>query len=532
MLGVLVRKQLTEVFRSYFYDEKKNRMRPKWQIACWFLFFILVIAGMLGGIFTALSMTLCGALTHAGLGWLYFLLMSNAAILLGAFGSVFNTFASLYLAKDNDLLLSMPIPVQTIMASRLINVYLIGAIYSAVVLIPAIIVYWITAGITVPGVICDLILLIIVTIIVLLLSCLLGWGVAKISLKLKNKSFTTVFAALLFIAAYYFFYFKANDLIQDILVHADSYGEKIKGTAQLLYLFGRTGEGDITAAIIFTLITAALFALLWTIMSRTFLNIATSSGNTKKKKYVEKQVRQKSIFSALLAKEFGRFTSSANYMLNCGLGILLIPLAGILFLIKGAEIFGLLDAVFAVRPNVSAILACTMLCMLVSMIDVDVPSVSLEGKSIWIPQTLPVESKLILRSKMTVQLILTVIPILFTSVCAALVVKTSAPVKICMIVMPVMYAVFMTVYGMVIGVRMPVLTWTNETAPIKQSGAVNLIIFSSWGMTVLFAALYFLFGYKIGAFPYLVICSVVFATAALILLRWLDTKGAEAFASL
>ena len=35
------------------------------------------------------------------------------AIVLGAFGSVFNTYSSLYLAKDNDLLLSMPIPVRT-----------------------------------------------------------------------------------------------------------------------------------------------------------------------------------------------------------------------------------------------------------------------------------------------------------------------------------------------------------------------------------------------------------------------------------
>ena len=55
------------------------------------------------------------------MGWLYFTLMGLVAIFLGAFGSVFNTYSSLYLAKDNDLLLSLPIPVRVIIASRLLS---------------------------------------------------------------------------------------------------------------------------------------------------------------------------------------------------------------------------------------------------------------------------------------------------------------------------------------------------------------------------------------------------------------------------
>lgn len=58
--------------------------------------------------------------------WLYFALMGLLAILLGSFGSVFNTYSGLYLAKDNDLLLSMPIPVNAIMGARLLSVYLLG----------------------------------------------------------------------------------------------------------------------------------------------------------------------------------------------------------------------------------------------------------------------------------------------------------------------------------------------------------------------------------------------------------------------
>ena len=52
--------------------------------------------------------------------------------MLVAFGSVFNTDAGLYLLKDNNLLLAMPIPVAALVGSHLIGVYLMGLLYSVV----------------------------------------------------------------------------------------------------------------------------------------------------------------------------------------------------------------------------------------------------------------------------------------------------------------------------------------------------------------------------------------------------------------
>ena len=72
------------------------------------------MAGVLGGMFAMLAKILCAPLHAAGLGWLYFAMMGLIAVLLGAFGSVFTTYSTLYLAKDNDLLLSLPIPVSVL----------------------------------------------------------------------------------------------------------------------------------------------------------------------------------------------------------------------------------------------------------------------------------------------------------------------------------------------------------------------------------------------------------------------------------
>ena len=532
MLGVLIKKQLAEVFRSYFYNAKKNKMRSKAGVVGFFIFFVLIMVGMLGGIFTFFALTMCSPLNEVGMGWMYYLLMGLIAVVLGAFGSIFNTYSGLYLAKDNDLLLSLPIPVRTIMAARLTNVYLLGAMYTATVLIPALIVGWVVGGATPARIICGILLFVISTVIVLLLSCVLGWVVAKISLRLKNKSFVTVLTSLLFIGGYYFFYFKANDYIRQIINNADVYGAKIKGGAYLLYLFGRIGEGDWLATAIYTVVTGILFAAVWYALSRSVLQIATASGTTAKVRYVEKAVKEKSVFGALLDKELRRFTSNANYMLNCGLGTILIPAIGILLLFKGREFCDLMGEVLSARPGSAAILLCTGLFMASAMNDIAAPSVSLEGKSLWIPQSLPVRAKTVLRVKACVQLLVTGVPMVLAAACAAVIVQASLAVKLLVFVLPLIYTAFSSLMNTMIGVRMPLLTWTNETAPIKQSGGVTIALFGSWAIGIVFAGLYMLLGYKIGAAAYLLVWVVIFAAAALVLLKWLDTKGAAEFEAL
>ncbi len=342
MLKTLVKKQLMEIFRSYFYNAKTNKKRSTAGIIAYILLFAALMIG-LGGMFTGLSVSLCAPLAQAGMGWLYFALMSLLAIFLGAFGSVFNTYSGLYFAKDNDLLLSLPIPVRTLMASRLLTVYLMGLMYSAVVILPAVIVYWVTVSTAPMALLGGVLLTALISIFVLTLSCALGWVVAKVSRKLKHKSFITVIVSLAGLAIYYFFVFKAQTAIEQLVANAAVYGEKIKGAAHPLYVFGLTGTGDVTAMLLSAAVILALFALTWTLLSRSFLQITTASGASGKAVYREKAVKRRSIDGALFGKELARFTASPNYMLNCGLGILLLPISGILLLWKGGTVVSLLN---------------------------------------------------------------------------------------------------------------------------------------------------------------------------------------------
>ena len=362
MLKLLLKKQLFEIFRSYFYDAKKNKARSRLATALYIGLFVLLMAGILGGIFTLLAVKLCGPLAAAGLGWLYFALMGLIAVLLGAFGSIFNTNAGLYLPKDNDLLLSMPVPVSSLVAARLSGVYLMGLMYSAVVILPAVIIYWVTVGVTASAVLGGLVLTLLISLAVLVLSCALGWVAAKISQKLRNKSLVVVLASLVFIGLYYFVYFKAQSVLQDLLANAGTYGAQIRSRAYPLYLFGSVGTGSGAAMLAVTAAVAALCGLMWVLLSRSFLHIATSTGKTARRTYRETALRRRSVDGALLHRELAHFAANPAYMLNCGLGTFLMPICAAAVLWKGGSLFAMLDALFADTEGSVPVMLCVLLC--------------------------------------------------------------------------------------------------------------------------------------------------------------------------
>ena len=70
MLKILVKKQLTEIFRSYFYDAKNNKARSKGATAAYLCFFAVLMIAVLGGIFASMAFSLCLPLSAAGADWL------------------------------------------------------------------------------------------------------------------------------------------------------------------------------------------------------------------------------------------------------------------------------------------------------------------------------------------------------------------------------------------------------------------------------------------------------------------------------
>jgi len=496
-----------------------------------FLFFGVLMIGVVGGMFAFLAVSLV-SIAEMGFGWLYFAIFGAIGIFFGVFGSVFNTYSGLYLAKDNDLLLSMPIPSRTIVASRIFGVYLMGLLYSGVVTIPAIVVYFIRVPQTALSIAGSVLMVLLVSVIDLVLSCLLGWVVAKIAGKLKGKSFVTVIISLLFLALYYVVYFKAADIVKSLLANAAIYGESIRGKAYPIYLFGRIGEGDVAAILIYTAVTALLLVLTLAVLSGTFMKIATSSQTASKGKLRQKEIKTNGVFGALLSKEFARFKSSSTYMLNASLSTVLLPLFGVFLLIKGKDLVPVVDRILTSFPGALTVVLVCIICFIVSMNFISTPSISLEGGSIWIVKSLPIEPRRPLLAKLALHILLTSPVTVICSVMAAIAFRLNIVQTILVIAVPLAFSLMMAALGLVIGLANPNLNWTREIVPIKQSLGVMISMFSGTILAFVAGLVYFLAGHHIGTTVYLSVLLVIFAVVFASAIRWIVTHGAVKFSRL
>lgn len=527
MLKTLIKKQLLELNRSFFYDSKKGKLRSKLASAVFILAYAFLMVGILGICFAYLSYTVCEPFTAAGLDWLYFSFMTLIAIALGVFGSVFNTYSSLYKSNDNDLLLSLPIPVRHILISRLIGVYLMGLMFSGVVMLPALIVYYVVAKPGALAVFGSILLTLLISVFVLVLSCLLGWVVAKISARLKNRSLVIVVLSLLFIAAYYYIYYKASAMLQTLLLSAVVFGEEIKDSAAILYFIGLCGTGDILAMIFVTAAVLALFALTWRILSRSFLKIATASDAAVKVKYRERTSRRRSPRAALLYKELRRFLSSSNYMLNCALGTLAMPICAVLILVKGDVLIRYMSEAFGMGADLSCAVLAVALCFVVAMNDITAPSVSLEGKNLWIVQSLPVDMRQVLCAKLELHLLLTAVPALLCSLSVCAVFDPSPAMAVLSTLLPLLFALFGALGGLAVSLIRPNLSWTSEISAVKQSFSVLAVLLGGWVVAGIMAFAFYKLYDTLTPLAFLACCCVLLCLICLLLWRILMTRGAQ-----
>lgn len=177
-------------------------------------------------------------------------------------------------------------------------------------------------------------------------------------------------------------------------------------------------------------------------------------------------------------------------------------------------------------------LACAAVCMMATMIDTAAPSVSLEGKNLWLVQSLPVRPFAVLRAKLRLQLVLSAVPALFVAVVSAAVFPGSIPERLLSVVLSLLCVTLFALFDLWVGLLRANLTYTNEIVPIKQSMAVFLALFGGWGYALLLAGGYFLLARFISQTLYLCLFSLFTAGLSFVLYRWLKTKGAIHFSNL
>lgn len=527
MIKALLKKQIIG-WISYFSLGKNGKKRSPMALIGFALLMVYVLWAV-SSIFYGMGKMLCVPLAEQGMAWVYFALMGTFAVGFGVIGSIFTVKSKLYEAKDNDLLLSMPIPSWLILCSRMIGLYFFTLLFEGLVFVPAVIAFFAAIGFSMPVLIGSLFVLLLMPFGTLFVCCLLGWLIALATAKLPAKNLVTYLFSVAALALYFFLYSKLNEYLGYVIANGEAVSHTMKS---VLYPFGQLGlacTGEGLALLIFGGIFFGVFALVYALLSATYIRLVTANKGGKKAKYKQKMQKEGSWFGALFKKELRRYTKNAMIAMNCFLGSLFLVVAPLLLL--SVESVREIAAVEGI-DGVLALIAAVALCAISSMNILSSISVSLEGESLWIVRSLPIRTEKILFTKAAFHFLLTAVPALFGGVFLCIYLKIQVWLSLALVGLTLVFIAFLAVFGLVINLKLPNLQWTNELSAIKQSVSSMIGMFAGWGAELLLVGGYFLFGKYLFAGAYLLICIALLGIVGGLLVLWLKKRGKEIFESL
>jgi len=217
----------------------------------------------------------------------------------------------------------------------------------------------------------------------------------------------------------------------------------------------------------------------------------------------------------------------------------------------GAIVTIVLAVVLIIRPNTllgiynsdtgaalsdildKGLLGAIVLAALSMMNSVSAPSISLEGKNLWIAKSLPVQARDILISKAAMHLTVCGVPNLLAGIVCIAVIPMNALQIVLTLALPVSVTLVFSLLGVTLNLAFPRFDWINPIQPVKQSVSSMLSMFGGMALILALAVIYiFLAAGTIALDIYLLICIVVFIAVSTALYIHLITSGSRKFNAL
>ena len=388
--------------------------------------------------------------------------------------TIFKASSVLFGSKDYDLLTAMPIKPWVIVVSRFLTMYVSNLVLTLITMIPSALVYGIFAK---PGFgfyLMTTLGLFFIPFIPMTLATAVGAVVTGISSRMKHRTlFVTVISIFATVGIIVLSLSSGNvtrEMISDL---TKIMTEQINSMYFLAPLYtDALVNGSLSSYILFIFLSIIIFAIFVKLISWKFnaINSALSS-KTAKGNYVLKDLEISSPLKALYKKEMKRYLSSSLYVLNTGIGYIMMVIFAVAVLIVGIE---KMEAVIEM-PGLSKIfisVAPIMLGMMASIMTTTVSSISIEGKQWWIAQSLPVKTKTVFDSKILINLTIALPCSVIASTLIAFAVSATWLSLLLLYFVPVIYILFTTIMGITINAHMPTFNWDNEAYVIKQSAPV------------------------------------------------------------
>ena len=452
---ILIKAQLINFFPINEIREPRNKKQNSVVIAS-FGIITLAIFSCVYNIMTAKTLVQVG---QQELIPAYMVAVSSFSIL---FLTIFYSNGILFGSRDMETLLSLPLKSSDIISSKFMFMYLLNFLIGFIFMLPGGIVWVLNGSLNVLQIIFYFTSMIFVPLIPMCIAACMGIIVVAVSSYFKRKNVIALIFSFAMIGVIGYIAVSAmksgnEDSIEIML------SKQITELYPISWLFMRHTNFPMYIGVgLFIAFSTAVFYIFVKIVSMKYGLLNTLAKTTSRYCDNKKYYNRKSIFFSLYKKEMGRFLSSYMAVLNAGLGVILLCVFNIFLLFNSVEQIG----------DINEYLSNFAPLFIASMLSLSCPAasaISLEGKNIWILQSSPVKVKMILNSKIAVNLTLHLIGYMISIFVFMLKLDMNFIQVINLIIVPICYSIFITVIGISLNIRYPNYEWESEMMVVKQS---------------------------------------------------------------
>ncbi|HIV87838.1 MAG TPA: hypothetical protein H9896_07005 [Candidatus Pygmaiobacter gallistercoris] len=461
------------------------------------------------------------------------LIMGVMAVALCFFFGIMGSAGFVFGGKDNDLLLALPVPVTTVLLSKVLALYLENLIFTLFLLLPATaacLYYGGFGAIFLPFLPFGLLLL---PLLPSALCLVVGFVFSLIQSRVRHRALVNNLLYIIFLAAIMYLSMRMSFTTSSgDTAGALAIGPALRWALPAVWLSRALCARSLTALLAFIAGCVLPFAVIILLFSRFYKKILTRlSAVHLRQDYKLAEVKTAGPLAALYGKEIRRIFGTPVYLMNSGIGSLMLLGGGIYAFFKGdaaALLFGTLPGGSDILTGLLALVVgfCVLLCSTTSA------SISLEGSRLWILLEAPVPVHTIFAAKLLAGLTLSLPPVLIGIPLGAIGCGQDPLAVFTLTLLGIAAGCFAVLEGLVLNLLWPKLDAVNDTVIVKNSMSVMVQVFGSFGLLAAGAGLFVLLSGKVGAVGVLLLLAGLLALFCLLFAVLLRGWGRRAFSRL
>ena len=405
----------------------------------------------------------------------------TAAGLVILFFSLLKAGSMMFSLRSFEMQAALPVSTAAIVISRFLTMYASNLLFSLAVMVPGIVIYgWILKP-ALSFYIYSILGIPFLPMLPLCIALAIGAAATSIGARMRHKSLGIALLSLSFSLV---IILASMGLSRDVkqMGTADfkNIAQMMTEMLQKLYppawVYGKAViEGRFLWILGLCAAVFAFFVCVVFVLQKDFLVVCSLLNATyAKNNYKLGKQKGSSKLKALWQRELRRYFASSIYVSNTFISYILMVIASAGLLFTGSDtmeqIIGMPGLVSRLWPLALGFIA--------SMMPVTSCSISMEGKTLWRLQSLPLRPKDVYDGKILLNLSLAAPFYVVSVILSALALRPAPMDLVFLILVPAFYIVFSTVAGLAVNISLPLLQWENETQVVKQSGTtlVSMLI--------------------------------------------------------